>query len=196
MFQSHIASHLVPSAIFAAVPRSASSPLSSTWPRTSASSPVAQAVGEAGNVGFAFVGNVKRSSSQAELEGNRGEGTRDVERRPQAVLPSTSAQQPGEEDPDYEAVEVARRSDSYDKTAKFYHARNDANESQELEKNGNGDEDEHLYDDVVEDWRDSPMEEPVYAKVDKTKKKKSVISQSQGSDHQQVTIYLLVLMGY
>lgn len=191
MFQSHIASHLVPSAIFAAVPRSASSPLSSTWPRTSASSPVAQAVGEAGNVGFAFVGNVKRSSSQAELEGNRGEGTRDVERRPQAVLPSTSAQQPGEEDPDYEAVEVARRSDSYDKTTKFYHARNDAkteNESQEL--------DEHLYDDVVEDWRDSPMVEPVYAKVDKTKKKKSVISQSQGSDHQQVTIYLLVLMGY
>lgn len=191
MFQSHVASHLVPSAIFAAVPRSASSPLSSTWPRTSASSPVAQAVGEAGNVGFAFVGNVQRSSSQAELEGNRGEGTGNVEGRPQAVLPSTSAQQPGEEDPDYEAVEVARRSDSYDKTAKFYHARNDAkteNESQEL--------DEHLYDDVVEDWRDSPMVEPVYAKVDKTKKKKSVISQSQGSDHQQVTIYLLVLMGY
>ncbi|XP_031570331.1 trichohyalin-like [Actinia tenebrosa] len=185
---SHIASQLVPSAIFAAVPRSASAPLSSTWPRSSASSPVARAVGEAGNVGFAFVGNINRSSSQAELERNQGEITGNLE-GPHVVLPSTSQRQPGEDDPTYEAVEVAgtSRSDGYDKTTKFYHMRNDAkteNESHEVAKTGNGQNgDDHVYDDVVEDWQnDNSVGEPVYAKVDKTKKT-SVLSQIQGSDH-------------
>jgi hypothetical protein len=73
-FQSHIASTLVPSAIFAAVPRTPSN-LAQTWPRRTPS-PIVQALGEAGNIGRVLIGDLSKRPpaelpvSQGERDGN------------------------------------------------------------------------------------------------------------------------------
>ncbi|KAK3741159.1 hypothetical protein QZH41_011825 [Actinostola sp. cb2023] len=161
---SHIGSHLFPSAIFAAAPRTAS-PLSSTWPRSAQSkSPIAQAVGGAGNIGWAFVGDLNRTHSTGEVQGNP-----DPVHRPPADLPASASSTPPVEESTYEAVDVG---ENYDKTTKF------ARESSST-KGGEGaaGPSSHMY--HVLDESAEPKVEPVYAVVDKSKKKSSKVNKEQ-----------------
>ncbi|XP_022779639.1 uncharacterized protein LOC111321114 [Stylophora pistillata] len=179
---SRIASTLVPSAIFAAVPRT-SSGLSQTWPRRSPS-PIAQAVGEAGNVGRVLIG--------------------DLSKRPPAELPpipgkngderSTSADQQANEhdrderiredwEDDYESVHDSKK---FDKTTKYLRMAKEGTLALNAEMEGaiaedGGDPSQHLY--HVLDHDNGEIVEPEYSTVDK--RKKSAAKQSADGDKEE-----------
>lgn len=148
---------MFPSAIFAA----ASPSLASTWPRRSAS-PIAKAVGEAGIVGQAFLGDMNRTYSA-------GSSQLSPVHRPPVDLPSASGHQA--EESAYESVDVGPP--GYDKTSKF---------AKEMDNNGNS-----SYHVIGEDKEKDDKPEPVYARVNKSKKK----SARQATDNNDDSVGIL-----
>ncbi|XP_015761472.1 PREDICTED: zinc finger protein 853-like [Acropora digitifera] len=151
---SHIASQLIPSAIFAAVPRTPTN-LSQTWPLRTPS-PIAQAIGEAGNIGRILTGDlsdrpateVPRSQDGEEREDGRNER-------------NTTERDLEFEEPGYESV---HNKNNYDKRTRF--SRMSGSEGEE-ETGASGEQ--NFY--HVLDHESGRIVEPVvYARVDKKKK--------------------------
>lgn len=173
----------MPSAIFAAVPRTSSS-LSQTWPRRSPS-PLEQAIGEAGNVGRVLIGDLSKRP-RAELPSVPGENGDER---------SASADRQGNEhdrdekvredwEDDYETVHGSKK---FDKTTKFHKMTKEGTlaVTEEMEgataENG-GEPSQHFY--HVLDHDSGQVVQPVYSRVDK--RKKSAAKQSVDGDKEEV----------
>jgi len=165
-FQSHIASQLIPSAIFAAVPRTPTN-LAQTWPRRTPS-PLAKAIGEAGNVGRVVLGDLSKRAP-AELpqgEDDHENNTNNEDSREQL---GSDIEEVG-----YESV---HRGKSFDKTTKYFRMSRGENSSgaakEEAERaTGEGSsseqKQEHFY--HILDHENGQVDEPIYSRVDKKKK--------------------------
>lgn len=176
-FQSRIASQLIPSAIFAAVPRTPTN-LSQTWPRRTPS-PIAHAVSEAGNVGRVVLGDFSNGA---------------MAKRPPAELPSN----PGDENSEnadgervYESTyECVREGESYDKTTKYFRmSRRESSSGAGREDlnvegtTGNGRSARQPFYHIL-DHEKGEVVEPVYSRVDK--KKKSGSKQADEKEKEEV----------
>ena len=175
-FQSHIASQLIPSAIFAAVPRTPTN-LAQTWPRRSPS-PIAQAVGEAGNIGRVVVGDLSKRPP-AELPQNQEEGNGENTQNENRTSPEV-------EEATYECV---RDGNTFDKTTKYFRTSRGEDSSgaarEEVEGatgEGSSSKLRHLY--HVLDHENGEIVEPVYSRVDK--KRKSGSKQPDGEEKDEV----------
>lgn len=197
---------MVPSSIFAAVPRTPTS-LSNSWPRASVRtpSPLALAVGEAGNIGRAVLGNFSRPESR-----NEGDEEDDNETGvPLAYLTtkvgdkttngdhSTSDEEGmGYEDPGYASVET--KDGGFDKATKFYRMSAQGRERQdspkenrrETDPNGEGTSGANgtAFYHVLE-----KHDPPIYAEVDKSKKtskSKKPLERDHGEEEVSKIFYL------
>ena len=166
-FQTRIAAQLIPSAIFAAVPRTPTN-LSKTWPRRSPS-PIAQAIGEVGNVGRVPVGDISKRPP-ADLPPDQGDrkNTHDEERAPD--------DSEIEEDDEYESVP---RSQSFDKTTKYFrHMSREEDSSGGAARDevkgatGEGSTSQQPFYHILDHEHDTVVE-PVYSRVHKKRKSES-----------------------
>lgn len=164
----------MPSAIFAAVPRTSSS-LSQTWPRRSPS-PLEQAIGEAGNVGRVLIGDLSKRP-RAELPSVPGENGDER---------SASADRQGNEhdrdekvredwEDDYETVHDSKK---FDKTTKYHRMTKEGTLAVTEEMEGATAENHVL------DHDSGQVVQPVYSRVDK--RKKSAAKQSVDGDTEEV----------
>ena len=159
--QSHIASTLVPSAIFAAVPRTPTN-LSQTWPRRTPS-PIAQALGEAGNIGRVLIGDLSKRPP-AELPPNQGEGDARVPEQ------NDHEKRLEKEEVTYETVQDGER---FDKTTKYFRmSKGEASSAAREEVEGataGENSSQHFYH-VLDHENGQVIEPVVYSRVDKRKK--------------------------
>lgn len=178
-FQSHIASTLVPSAIFAAVPRTPTN-LAQTWPRRTPS-PIVQALGEAGNIGRVLIGDLSKRPP-AELPANQEEGDRNG---PEHANGHDRDERLENEEVGYESVQDGK---PFDKTTKYFRMSQGESSSaprEEVEGATNeGDPSQHFY--HILDHENGQVVEPVavYSRVDK--RKKAASKQSADGDKDEV----------
>lgn len=177
IFQSHIASTLVPSAIFAAVPRTPTN-LSQTWPRRTPS-PIAQALGEAGNVGRVLIGDFsKRPPAELPASDEAGEGDRSRTPAAEHANERDREERVGD-DSEIEEVgyESVRDGKSFDKTTKYFRMSRGEDSSAAREEvegvtaNEENSSQQHFY--HILDHEHGQVIEPVYSRVDKRKKSAS-----------------------
>ena len=175
----------MPSAIFAAVPRTPTS-LSQTWPKR-APSPIARAISEVGNVGRVAIGagiSERPPPSLPQEESGSGVSGRDNVEEPE-VLESFSEEEGG-----YETVKTNR--ESFDKTTKYYRMQNDGllhegengGAGRSDQERGNPEEGEtsgqqggNFYN--VLEHENSQVVDPTYSRVDKTRKSRPVSPEVQ-----------------
>ena len=150
-FQARIASQLVPSAIFAAVPRTSTN-LAQTWPKR-APSPIAQAISEAGNVGRIVLGDLSKRPP-AEIP---------VEHREDNV--NNDRIESDREEAGYESVGNFGGT-HFDKKTKYFSM---TREGQGAEGESPRDNSEHFY--HILDHESGQIVESLYSQVDKKKKK-------------------------
>ena len=174
--QSRIASTLVPSAIFAAVPRTPTN-LSQTWPRRTPS-PIAQALGEAGNIGRVLIGDLSKRPP-AELPASPGEGDASA---------SVPGQNNREERLENEAAyETVQDGGSFDKTTKYFRmSKGESSSAAREEVEGATAEEnssQHFYH-ILDHENGQVIEPVVYSRVDK--RKKAASKQSADKDRDEV----------
>lgn len=146
---------MIPSAIFAAVPRTPTN-LSQTWPLRTPS-PIAQAIGEAGNIGRILTGDLSDRPATEVPRSQDGERREDSRNE----LRNTTEKDLEFEEPGYESV---HNKNNYDKRTRF--SRVSGSEGEE-ETGASGEQ--NLY--HVLDHESGRIVEPVvYARVDKKKK--------------------------
>lgn len=172
--QSRIASTLVPSAIFAAVPRTPTN-LTQTWPRRTPS-PIAQALGEAGNIGRVLIGDLSKRPP-AELPASQGEGDAGVREQN-----DRKERLENEDDVGYETVQDGK---SFDKTTKYYRtSKGESSSTAREEVEGASAEEnssQHFYH-VLDHENGQVIEPVVYSRVDKRKKGASKQSADEDKD--------------
>lgn len=162
--QSRIASTLVPSAIFAAVPRTPTN-LAQTWPRRTPS-PIAQALGEAGNIGRVLIGDLsKRPPAELPASAREDDASASASFREQ-----NDREERLENEAAYETVQDGK---SFDKTTKYFRMSKRESSSAALEEVEGATAEEnasqHFYH-ILDHENGQVIEPVVYARVDKRKK--------------------------
>lgn len=155
---------MIPSAVFAAVPRTPTN-LSQTWPLRTPS-PIAQAIGEAGNIGRILTGDLSDRPATEVLRSQDGEKREDSRNERDTTEKDLEFEEPG-----YESV---KHINNYDKRTRF--SRISGSEGEE--ETGASGEQNFCH---VLDHESAVIVEPVvYARVDKKKK-----IASQQPDHEE-----------
>ena len=154
--------------------------LAQTWPRRSPS-PIAQAVGEAGNVGRVVVGDLSKRPP-AELPQSREEGNGE-----NAQNGNRTRTTPEVEEATYECVPDGT---TFDKTTKYFRASRGEDSfgaaREEVEGatgEGSSSQKQHLY--HVLDHENGEIVEPIYSRVDKKRKSGS----KQADDEERDEVY-------
>ena len=176
--QSRIASTLVPSAIFAAVPRTPTN-LAQTWPRRTPS-PLAQALGEAGNIGRVLIGDLSKRPP-AELPVSPGEGNAN------ASVPEQNNRAERLENEGSGEYETVQDGGGFDKTTKYFRmSKGESSSAAREEVEGATAEEnssQHFYH-ILDHENGQVIEPVVYSRVDK--RKKGASKQSDDKDRHEV----------
>lgn len=153
--------------------------MSQTWPRRTPS-PLAQAIGEAGNIGRVLIGDLSKRPP-AELPPDQGATSADHE---QANERDRVRDDWEHEEVGYESVHDSK---AFDKTTKYFRMSGEGSSFAKEEVDGatagnEGNSSQHFY--HVLDHENGQVVEPVYSRVDK--RKKSASKQWANGDKEEV----------